>query len=139
MEALADAMTSAEARRIAGQGSGPPEGAVNGHAVTPRLEHTAAARTAAVIVTWEGGATTDRCVASLLGQNRRPDELVIVDNGSGSAERARLRRTYGGRSGIRLVLLDQNRHFAGGLNVGGELAFSGGSERVLCLNNDTVL
>src|SRR5213594_2424300 len=37
-------------------------------------------RTAAVVVTWEGGATTDRCVASLLAQDRPADEVIVVDN-----------------------------------------------------------
>jgi GT2 family glycosyltransferase len=104
-------------------------------------------RTAAVVVTWEGGAATDRCVESLLQQDRPPAEVIVVDNASGQAERARLREAFGERPQIRpqirppvrLLLLDANRQFAGGLNAGAGAAFAGGADRVLLLNNDTVL
>jgi GT2 family glycosyltransferase len=43
-------------------------------------------RTAAVVVNWEGGAATERCVASLLAQDAPPDEIVVVDNASGPVE-----------------------------------------------------
>jgi GT2 family glycosyltransferase len=42
-------------------------------------------------------------------------------------------------AGVRLLLLDENRQFAGGLNAGARAAFAAGAERVLLLNNDTVL
>jgi GT2 family glycosyltransferase len=96
-------------------------------------------RTAAVVVTWEGGATTERCVASLLALEAPPAPVIVVDNASGPAERARLRATFGDRAGVELVLLDDNRQFAGGLNAGAAVALAGGADRVLLLNNDTVL
>jgi len=95
--------------------------------------------TAAIVVSWEGGAATERCVASLLAQEHRPAAIVIVDNASGAAERERLVRAWGDRPEIRLLLLDANRVFAGGLNAGAAVAFAAGATRVLCLNNDTVL
>lgn len=96
-------------------------------------------RTAAVVVSWEGGATTDRCVASLLAQKDSPSEVLVVDNASGAAERAHLAAAWAERVGIRILFLDQNRQFAGGLNAGARAAFAAGAERVLLLNNDTVL
>src|SRR5204863_65194 len=96
-------------------------------------------RTAAVVVTWEGGATTDRCVASVLAQDRPADEVIVVDNASRPPERARLGAAHGGRPGVRLLLLDENRQFAGGLNAGATTAIAAGAERLLLLNNDTVL
>ena len=96
-------------------------------------------RTAAVVVTWEGGGTTERCVASLLAQEAPPARVFVVDNASGAAERARLGEAYGARPGVELVLLDDNRQFAGGLNAGAAAAFAAGADRVLLLNNDTVL
>src|SRR5207244_1080435 len=96
-------------------------------------------RTAAVVVTWEGGATTDRCVASLLAQDRPADEVIVVDNASSEPERARLGAAHGRRPGVRLLLLDENRQFAGGLNAGAAAAIAAGAERLLLLNNDTVL
>ena len=95
--------------------------------------------TAAIVVTWEGGATTDRCVVSLLAQEHPPSVVVVVDNASGSAERARLEATFGSRPGVRLLLLETNRQFAGGLNAGAVVALTTGADRLLCLNNDTVL
>jgi GT2 family glycosyltransferase len=96
-------------------------------------------RTAAVVVSWEGGATTDRCVASLRAQDPPPDEVVVVDNASSAAERERLGAGEGREPRVRLLFLPENRQFAGGLNAGGREAFAHGAERVLFLNNDTVL
>lgn len=96
-------------------------------------------RTAAVVVSWKGGATTDRCVASLLAQDPQPAEVIVVDNFSGPAERERLQAVHGRTSGVRLLLLDDNRQFAGGLNAGARAAFASGAERVLLLNNDTLV
>ena len=96
-------------------------------------------RIAAVVVTWEGGARTDRCVASLLAQDEPPAEVIVVDNASSAGERARLEVGIGSRPTVRLVLLDDNRQFAGGLNAGARAALAAGADRVLLLNNDTVL
>src|SRR5438046_2234905 len=73
-------------------------------------------RTAAVVVTWEGGATTDRCVASVLAQDRPADEVIVVDNASSEPERARLGAAHGGRPGGRLRLHHADRHAPAGLN-----------------------
>jgi N-acetylglucosaminyl-diphospho-decaprenol L-rhamnosyltransferase len=94
---------------------------------------------AAVVVTWEGGATTERCVASLLAQDAPLRAILVVDNASGTAERARLAAAWGGHPRVRLLLLEENRQFAGGLNAGADAAFAAGATRVLLLNNDTVL
>jgi hypothetical protein len=96
-------------------------------------------RTAAVVVSWEGGATTDRCVASLLAQDAPPADVIVVDNASGAAERRRLGEAHARRPGVRVLLLEENRQFAGGLNAGAAVALSAGADRLLLLNNDTVL
>jgi GT2 family glycosyltransferase len=98
-----------------------------------------ATRTAAVVVTWEGGDATRRCVASLLAQVPPLERVVVVDNASGAAERAALRRDFAGEPRVELLLLDENRHFAGGMNAGAAHAFRAGAGRVLLLNNDTVI
>jgi GT2 family glycosyltransferase len=95
--------------------------------------------TAAVVVTWEGGAATDRCVASLLAQDRPPDLIFVVDNASRAPERERLRAGLGGHQRVRLLLLDENRQFAGGLNAGARAAIAAGATHLLLLNNDTAL
>lgn len=96
-------------------------------------------RTAAVVVSWEGGETTRRCVSSVLAQDRPPAAVIVVDNASGPTERAALVAALGGLDRVRLLFLPENRQFAGGLNAGARAAFEAGAERVLLLNNDTVL
>jgi GT2 family glycosyltransferase len=95
--------------------------------------------TAAVVVTWEGGEATRRCVASLLAQARPPASIVVVDNASGEAERATLAAAWPNEPTVRVLLLDQNRQFAGGMNAGAAHALARGATRLLFLNNDTVL
>jgi GT2 family glycosyltransferase len=96
-------------------------------------------RTAAVVVSWEGGDVTARCVASLLAQDAPPAEIVVVDNASGAPERHRLADAWRDEPRVRVLFLDDNRQFVGGLNAGARAAFAGGADRVLLLNNDTVL
>ena len=91
------------------------------------------------MVSWEGGALTERCVGSLLAQRTPPDEVIVVDNASGAAERARLTERWGGHERVRVLLLDENRQFAGGMNAGAAAALGAGAQRLLFLNNDTVL
>ena len=98
--------------------------------------------TAAVVVTWEGGATTERCVASLLAQDRPPARvIVVVDNASGAAERERLRaRLRGDGRAFACSCSTRTAQFAGGLNAGAAARARGAArQRVLFLNNDTVL
>lgn len=94
--------------------------------------------TAAVVVTWEGGEATRRCVDSLQAQRPAP-LVVVVDNASGDAERRQLEARWGSSADVRLLLLDDNRHFAGGLNAGAVAAITAGAERLFFLNNDTIV
>ena len=98
-----------------------------------------AGRTMAVVVSWEGGMATRRCVESLLAQTPPPARVIVVDNASGAAERTGLATAFGAVPSVEMLLLDDNRHFAGGLNAGARAAFRAGATRVLLLNNDTVL
>ena len=95
--------------------------------------------TSAVVVTWEGGEATRRCVASLLAQDRPPAEIVVVDNASSAAERAALTAAWPDEPRVQVLLLDENRQFAGGMNAGAAHALARGATRLLFLNNDTVL
>jgi GT2 family glycosyltransferase len=98
-----------------------------------------ALRTDAVVVTWEGGAVTDRCVASLLAGDAPPETVWVVDNASRAAERERLAVRWGATPAVRLLLLDDNRQFAGGMNAGAAAALAAGAGRILFLNNDTTV
>ena len=86
-------------------------------------------RTAAVVVTWEGGRTTERCIDSLRAQQAAPAEIIVVDNASSAAERTRLEQAVAARLGVRLIALDVNRQFAGGLNAGARVAFAAAMKR----------
>jgi GT2 family glycosyltransferase len=93
----------------------------------------------AVVVTWNGGAVTRACVESLRASSGVPMLIVVVDNASRDDERRALVEAYGKAAGIELVLLDDNRHFAGGVNAGARLALERGATHLLFLNNDTTL
>lgn len=94
---------------------------------------------AAVVVTWNGGAVTRACVDSLRASTGVALRIVVVDNASRDDERQALRDAYGTASDVELVLLDDNRHFAGGVNAGARRALELGATHLLFLNNDTTL
>ncbi len=85
-----------------------------------------------VIVTWNGRRYLDACLRAVEAQQGVSAEVILVDNGStdGTAEfvRAHFPR-------VRVVVLAENRGFAGGNNAG---ALEARGEYVAFLNNDTV-
>lgn len=108
--------------------------------MTPETRDSATAPLlAAVVVTWNGGAVTRACVDSLRASRGVPLRIVVVDNASRAPERELLVATYGAVPEVELVLLDDNRHFAGGVNAGAERAVALGATHLLFLNNDTTL
>ena len=88
-----------------------------------------------IIVTYGQRAVTERCLRSLvdcLGDDLGTKwELVLVDNNS-SDDTPELLSAWSDRAAVRL--LEENRNFAGGCNVGAELARG---EVFVFLNNDT--
>ena len=98
-----------------------------------------AALVGAVVVTWNGGAVTRACVESLRASTGVPMLIVVVDNASREDERQALVTAWGAVPGVELVLLDDNRHFAGGVNAGARHALERGATHLLFLNNDTTL
>ena len=85
-----------------------------------------------VIVTWNGRRYLDACLRAVEAQRSVSAEVILVDNAStdGTAEfvRARFPR-------VRVIVLAENRGFAGGNNAGAREAHG---EYVAFLNNDTV-
>lgn len=94
---------------------------------------------AAIVVTWNGGDVTRRCVDSVRRSRKADVLVVIVDNGSTAEERSTLAVTWSGVAGVELVLLGENRHFAGGVNAGAARALELGATHLLVMNNDTEL
>ncbi|MDI3339535.1 MAG: glycosyltransferase family 2 protein [Sphaerobacter sp.] len=88
--------------------------------------------TSVVIVTYNGWPLLRACLASLREQERQPDEIIVVDNGSRDETRARLPVEF---PEVRLVASQRNLGFAAGNNLG--IAWARGDVIVL-LNNDTV-
>jgi GT2 family glycosyltransferase len=92
-------------------------------------------RTSVIVVTHDGGRHLDKAV-EVLASARAPRggrEILLVDNGSrGTAAR----RAAGRWPEVRLVALDRNRGFAGGVAAGAEAARG---EVLILVNDDAVV
>src|SRR5512143_3495530 len=91
---------------------------------------------AIVVLNWNQRDATVACLDSLARADLQGAEVFVVDNGSrdGSVEALRARLPA-----ERLVLLPENRGYAGGNNAGMRAALEAGAELVLLLNNDTTV
>lgn len=91
---------------------------------------------AAVIVNYRTPREVELATRSLASSRRRPDRVIVVDNGSddGSAERIRV-----SLPGVELVETGSNLGFPAGSNVGLRVALDGGADRLLLLNPDVLL
>jgi GT2 family glycosyltransferase len=84
-----------------------------------------------VIVTWNGRQHLDVCLAAVAAQRGVRAETIVVDNGSTDGTESYIRERH---PGVRLVVLPENRGFAGGNNAG---AAAAQAPVVAFLNNDT--
>ena len=73
------------------------------------------------------------CLASLKRQSYPFHEIVVVDNASSENPSPRLREAH---PEVHLILLEENRGFAGGMNRGIVWALEQEADLVLCLNDD---
>jgi GT2 family glycosyltransferase len=94
-----------------------------------------AERAAVGILTWRGEAHTRVCLESLRCLEQWPNDIVIVDNGSGTDEGSRLATEFG----VESLSLPKNGGVAYGYNAAIDWARSRGCSHVLLLNNDTVI
>jgi GT2 family glycosyltransferase len=86
-----------------------------------------------VVLNYNGLAQTLQCLATLQDQSAAGFEVIVVDNGSRRDEAAEIRRRYPGHKVLRL---EQNHGFAGGVNWGLTLARG---EYIVLVNNDSLL
>lgn len=89
-----------------------------------------------VILNWNGFNDTVECLGSLRDAGVDERRVILVDNGSGNDEGARLRDLF---PGIKLIQNDHNRGFAGGNNDGIGRAIEDGAEYIALLNNDCIV
>jgi GT2 family glycosyltransferase len=90
-------------------------------------------RVAAVVLGWNGRDDTLACLRSLREATYPALSVVVVDNASTDGGPEAVAAEFPGH---RLIRLDENRGFAGGVNVGVGAALEDGADAVLLLNND---
>ena len=78
---------------------------------------------------------TIKCVNSLLRQDYKNYEIVVVDNGSERESYERLRSKF---KNIKFLRNEENLGFTGGYNTGIRYAKNAGARYVLIINNDTL-
>ncbi|MGB8645866.1 MAG: glycosyltransferase family 2 protein [Anaerolineae bacterium] len=88
-------------------------------------------RVSVIIPNWNGAHLLPACLDSLTRQTYPNFETLVVDNASTDSSRELLARDY---APVRVVALDSNRMFAGGVNAGIRAAEG---EILVLLNNDT--
>ncbi|WP_417826228.1 glycosyltransferase family 2 protein [Thalassospira povalilytica] len=85
-----------------------------------------------VIVNYNTYDDTCKCVQHLLEQGEvRPENIYVVDNCSPDGSGELLMKTYS--SGVNVILLQENRGFGAGVNVGSR---AGRADNILILNPD---
>lgn len=125
---------------------------------------TLAVRTAIVILNWNNGPATIRCLDAVDQMTRSDVRTYVVDNGSTDGAQALIRQhlartgrnviewTFAARTGcldrtsdsgplgtsaeVDFVIIDRNLGYGGGNNVGIALAMNDGADAVWILNND---
>jgi GT2 family glycosyltransferase len=93
-------------------------------------------RVAAVILNWNLPMETVACAVSLREQNYSPLTMIVVDNGSVDDSVDVIHRLV---PDAKLIALDRNRGYAGGMNAGISEALALGADYVMLLNNDVRL
>lgn len=93
------------------------------------------ARTTAVILSYNDGASVVRCVESLRASTV-PVEILVVDNASSDGAPALIRTRC---PECALIVNERNLGFGAGCNVGIDAALARGAEFVLLLNQDTTV
>lgn len=105
-------------------------------ALAPASQPLPTGRVATVVLNHRNVADTLECAASLARSEVRDQRLVVVDNGSGSAEVERLRVALSPRT---VLDAGDNLGYAAGNNLGIRHVLARGAEFVWILNPDTIV
>ncbi|MEX0668697.1 MAG: glycosyltransferase family 2 protein [Candidatus Saccharimonadales bacterium] len=89
-------------------------------------------KVAVVIPNWNGIDFLEKCLESLR-QQTLPHKIILVDNGSVDGSIELVEKNF---PEIKIIKLDKNYGFAGGVNRGIEVALEEGFEAIALLNND---
>ncbi len=85
-----------------------------------------------ILLNWNNWNETQECLESLGKVTCDNFQVVIVDNGSSSEERNKIK-------GAHTIYNEANLGFAGGNNAGIKYALEQGADYVMLLNNDTIV
>jgi GT2 family glycosyltransferase len=99
--------------------------------ISPSSSGSGKAFLSIVIPNWNGAHLLPTCLDSLKRQTYTDFEIIVVDNASTDNSRELMARDY---PAVRVVALDSNRGFAGGVNAGIRAA---SAPVIVLLNNDT--
>jgi GT2 family glycosyltransferase len=92
-----------------------------------------------VVPTWNRPAAALRCLGALACLGHAPRFTVVVDNGSRKPDREALAAGAARREGVEVLALEENRGFAGAVNVGLAAVFGRGAAAALVVNDDAVV
>jgi len=89
-----------------------------------------------IVLNWNGKKDTLECLSSLEALSSKPEEIIVVDNGSQDGSQEAIRQQF---PSVTLIETGQNLGFAEGNNVGIRYALSKKCDYIFLLNNDTVV
>jgi GT2 family glycosyltransferase len=93
-------------------------------------------RVTAVVLSWNGTEETLACLRSLSAATYPALSALVVDNASTDDVAAAVAGAF---PDVRVIRLEENRGFSGGVNAGLEAALADGADHVLLLNNDATV
>lgn len=93
-------------------------------------------RVVAIVVNWNGGADTLRCVESLLAQVPPLERVLVVDHASSDGSRERVQREF---PAVEVIETGANLGYSGGNNRGAARARELAADAYLVVNNDVTL
>lgn len=93
---------------------------------------------AAIVLYFRRGESVMDTVESIRVQTAAPQMIFLVDNCSGDGVIEQLQRR-GRLDGVRVLSLNENRGYAGGMNVAARAAIGGGVDHLLFLTHEVVM